>query len=116
MDASAVLSKVAESIGAGRSFGPPFEHDGVMLIPVAYVIGGGGGGSNRGKPGATGDLDAPAAGGGFGTVSIPIGAWVIKNGEVRWTPAFDAALLLITVSGLLRGLGKSRRRRRELPR
>jgi len=112
MDASAVLTKVAESIQGGRSFGPAFEHDGVMVIPVAYVVGGGGGGEdNRAK---TGDSKGSGAGGGFGMVSIPIGAWVIKNGEVRWAPTFDVAFVLIAVGGLLKGLSTARRRRKEL--
>jgi len=114
MDASAVLAKVAESIQGGRSFGPAFEHDGVMVIPVAYVFGGGGGGEdNRSK---AGESKGPSTGGGFGVVSIPMGAWVIKDGNVRWAPTFDVALLLITVSGLLKGLSTARRRRKELTR
>ena len=109
-----MLAKVAESIQGGRSFGPAFEHDGVMVIPVAYVVGGGGGGEdNRPK---VGEWKGPSTGGGFGVVSIPIGAWVIKNGEVRWVPTFDVVLLLITGSVLLKGLTKARRRRKELTR
>ena len=113
MDASVVLAKAAESIQRGGSFSPAFEHDGVMVIPVAYVVGGGGGGEdNRAKPG---ESRGPATGGAFGMVSIPMGAWVIKNSEVRSRPTFDVAFLLLVASGLLTELGKARRHRKELP-
>ena len=41
--------------------------------------GGGGGGDNENN-----------GGGGFGVSAKPAGAWIIRNGEVEWTPAIDA--------------------------
>lgn len=42
--------------------------------------GGGGGGDSQNN-----------AGGGFGMSATPAGAWIIRNGEVKWEPAIDAA-------------------------
>jgi len=55
-----------------------------MIIPVAYVFGGGGGGSGTPKVKAPESQPSPGegSGGGFGFVSWPIGAYVIKNGEL----------------------------------
>jgi uncharacterized spore protein YtfJ len=103
--ASEVLRKLGESIHVSRSFGPAYEHDGVMVIPVA-VVGGGGGGGASAKP-----ERGPEEGGGFGMVSWPIGAYVIKNGEVRWRPTFDVAMLTMIAVGFLKSLGKRRKKR-----
>jgi hypothetical protein len=43
-------------------------------------VGGGGGADEHGQHGE---------GGGFGLVARPVGAYVIKDGEVSWRPAFD---------------------------
>jgi uncharacterized spore protein YtfJ len=47
------------------------------------VWGGGGGGGGRDEQGQEGQ------GGGFGLHARPVGAYVIKDGNVRWTPAVD---------------------------
>jgi hypothetical protein len=44
------------------------------------VAGGGGGGADSENNG----------GGGFGVTAKPAGAWIIRNGEVKWEPAIDA--------------------------
>lgn len=98
-----ILRQVQSTTSARRVYGKPVEHDGVVVIPAASLIGGGGGGS--GDTGATHaeDLDitdAPGAdvgsappdtgsGAGFGLIARPVGAYVIRDGEVHWRPAFD---------------------------
>jgi uncharacterized spore protein YtfJ len=77
-----VLEKVRDAMTATRVFGEPYEKDGITVIPAFDVRGGGGGGG--GGQGA----DA-GGGGGFGVQARPAGAFVIKDGEVRWRPALD---------------------------
>ena len=103
-----LLAKASEGLNAGRAFGPVIERDGCVVIPVAFVAGGGGGGDASEGPEGT----AGATGGGFGGLSWPIGAYVIKNGDVRWVPAVDVTL--IAIGGLLvaRTVLKIRARRR----
>jgi hypothetical protein len=43
MDVGNLLSKAAESLSVHRAFGGAYEKDGVLIIPVALVAGGGGG-------------------------------------------------------------------------
>ena len=122
MDTLELLGKMRESISAGRSFGPAHEADGCTVIPVAWVAGGGGAGTDTGLPpkkegqgnGETGTATGPprtGSGGGFGFVSVPMGAYVIKNGEVRWVPSFDLGLLALIITGFLKSLAKVRARR-----
>ena len=68
-----------DAITVKRVFGDPIETDGVTIVPAAKVGGGGGGG---------GDSDHNG-GGGFGIRAKPVGAYVIKDGEVSWQPAVD---------------------------
>ena len=107
------MGRIGDSISGHKSFGPAFEKDGVLVIPVAYVFGGGGGGESdepamRGPP-------KTGVGGGYGLVTWPIGAYVVQDGQVRWVPVVDPALM-ITVSGLalattMRALRRRKRRK-----
>ncbi|MDE3113834.1 MAG: hypothetical protein KGK34_12910, partial [Chloroflexota bacterium] len=67
-----------------RVYGEPIEKDGVTIIPAATVRGGGGGGMGEGPRGQGGGW-----GGGFATTAKPAGAFVIKDGVVKWSPAID---------------------------
>ena len=66
--------------------GVPFEKDGLTIILAAEVAGGGGGG---GGPEGTG------GGVGYGVKARPVGAFVIKDGAVRWEPAIDTTRLAL---------------------
>jgi uncharacterized spore protein YtfJ len=66
-----------------RVFGEPVTQDGATLIPAASVWGGAGGGGGHDQEGQEGE------GGGFGLHARPVGAYVIKDGTVRWMPAAD---------------------------
>jgi uncharacterized spore protein YtfJ len=87
-------------------FGKPVTADGVTVVPVASVTGGGGGGER------TAENPGPESGAGFGFVARPVGAYVIRKGKVRWRPAVDVTALaaMAMVSGLIvaRWLIKSR--------
>ena len=90
-------------------FGKPVKSDGVTVIPVASVTGGGGAGGGERHADSDADLpsgagSAPQAGGGlgFGLRARPVGAFVIRNGKVRWHPAVDYTRL--TLGAMLAGL------------
>ena len=103
MNVERVLERSGELMSAGRVFGPPIERDGVTLVPVAWVIGGGG-------SGVGGPVESPGDGAGFGVASIPIGAYVIKNGEARFVPSYPVTLLALIGSRVVTRLFKRRRR------
>lgn len=69
-----------------RVIGAPIERDGATLVPVVSVQAGGGGGEGGGQDG---DSSGQGAGGGFGLRARPVGAYVIRDGEVSYQPALD---------------------------
>jgi uncharacterized spore protein YtfJ len=81
-----VLGQLIDGITAQRVFGEPVEREGLTVIPAAVLYAGGGTGST-GQPGRPSPADGE--GGGLGVVARPVGAYVIKNGEVSWQPALD---------------------------
>lgn len=85
MNPEELLSGVRDSISVRRVYGDPIEQDGVVVIPAASVGGGGGGGGDNDENG----------GGGFGLRARPVGAYVIKDGEVSWKPAIDVGRMLL---------------------
>jgi uncharacterized spore protein YtfJ len=72
-------------MSARRVYGEPIEQDGVLVIPAAAVAGGGGGGGDNEENGD----------GGFGVRARPVGAYVVKDGEVTWKPAVDVARTML---------------------
>jgi len=111
---SAFLNNVKDAITVTRVFGDPIEHDGAVVIPAAYVGGGGGEGGGTQPDGAMG------TGGGFGVKARPAGALVLRDGDVRWVPASDperrlvigATVAVVGILALRSLLGGRRRRRR----
>ncbi len=112
MDVQELLATVREGM-SNRVFGEPCERDGVTVIPVASVRGGGGGGS--------GPNGSQGSGGGYGLMARPVGAFVLRDGEVSWQPAVDVnrvivgsqifvLLTLLLVRSLLKQRAKRRRR------
>ena len=79
MNALDAVNQAKDVITVRRVYGEPIEEDGLTIIPAASVMGGGGGG---------GDTEGNG-GAGFGVRAKPAGAWLIKNGEAEWRPAFD---------------------------
>lgn len=53
-------------------------------------------------------------GGGFGGLVLPAGAYVVKDGQVRWVSAVDVTIVVLASLSLVRVLARSwsRRRRR----
>src|SRR5688572_18410393 len=87
-----MLKQASNTMAVRQVFGEPYERDGVTIIPVARVMGGGGGGagtgSNDGEQGG-------GEGGGFGLAAAPAGVYVIQNGQVRWEPALDINRIVV---------------------
>ncbi|MGB6580143.1 MAG: hypothetical protein WBF34_19725 [Streptosporangiaceae bacterium] len=133
MDVQNLLAKASENLSVRRAFGAAYEKDGMLIIPVALVAGGGGGGTgtarNRrgnsaagpGGPwqgGAAADDATPQdsgrmdAGGGFGGLVLPSGAYVVKGDQVRWIPAVDVTSIVLASLSLACVLARRRTRRR----
>ena len=57
------------------------------------------------------------AGGGFGGLVLPAGAYVVKGGQVRWVPAVDMTIVVLASLSLVRVLARTwtRSRRRHSP-
>jgi uncharacterized spore protein YtfJ len=116
MDVKELLGKVAEHLSVGRAFGPAYEKDGSLIIPVALVAGGGGGGgseasapeSSLGDASASHDAPVTGSGGGFGGVVLPVGAYVVNGDRVRWMPAINVTLIALAALGVLRVVVTSR--------
>jgi uncharacterized spore protein YtfJ len=89
MDVMETISKARDSITVKRVYGEPYEHNGVTVIPAAVVMGGGGGGTGDQPDGSSG------RGGGFGLRARPVGAYVLRDDQVSWQPAFDLNRLIL---------------------
>lgn len=79
MDPQLVLSGAQDALSVRRVFGDPIRTDGVVLIPVAKVSGGGGGGARTGEEGGVG----------YGMSARPAGVYVVRDQDARWRPALD---------------------------
>ncbi|GEL18119.1 spore germination protein GerW family protein [Pseudonocardia asaccharolytica] len=101
MDVSTAMQRVEDAIRVNRVYGEPVTADEVTIIPAARVGGGAGGGGGRdAKQGGEG------SGGGIGWGGRPSGAFVVREGTVRWEPAVDvnrliAAVATVAVTALL---------------
>jgi uncharacterized spore protein YtfJ len=130
MDVENLLAKVADNLSVRRAFGAAYEKDGMLIIPVALVAGGGGAGTaraRRGNPAAdpggppgegamarditTQDPGRTDAGGGFGGLVLPSGAYVVKGDQVRWVPAVDLTIVAVASLSLVRVLARTWTRR-----
>ena len=88
MKVDEVLSSARDTFTVKRVYGEPYEKDGLTVIPAAVVRGGAGGGTGHDEKGQEGE------GGGFGVIGRPAGAYVVKDGKVRWLPAVDPNRIL----------------------
>lgn len=109
MDVEKLLTKAADELSVRRTFGPPVERDGTLIIPVAWVAGGGGGGGGESSAENGGET---GSGGGFGGVTWPLGVYVVKEGNVRWVPVIDATRIVLAGLGIFSAVVKLRASRR----
>jgi uncharacterized spore protein YtfJ len=113
MEVQDVIAQARDALTVKRVFGEPYEKDGVTIIPAARVQGGaGGGGADDGQ--------GRGSGSGFGMSARPVGAFIIRGGELSWRPAVDvnrvllgaqvvAIVALLTARTILKARAKARR-------
>jgi hypothetical protein len=90
MEASELLDVSRSEISARRAFGEPVQLGDAIIIPAAKVRMGAGGGGGKGPS------EQPiGAGSGFGLSAKPVGAFVIRQGHVRWRPAIDVNRIIL---------------------
>ena len=110
MNALEAVNQAKDVINVRRVYGEPYQENGLTIIPAANVTGGGGGGGDT----------AGNGGAGFGVRAKPAGAWVIKDGEATWRPAFDlnrtilvgqfiAIVALLVTRSIVKTLAKTNR-------
>ncbi|GII56897.1 hypothetical protein Pth03_52860 [Planotetraspora thailandica] len=99
MNVMKLISRIPDDVTVRRVFGEPITVDDVTIIPVVRIAGGGGGGQGTAHPaeetGDAGKGGSEGSGGGFGLSATPVGAFVVKGGDVRWEPALDVNRLVI---------------------
>ena len=86
-----LVTTARDAFTVRRVFAEPYEKDGITIVTAASVAGGGGGGGGHDERGQEG------GGGGFGLQARPAGAYIIKDGKVRWRPAVDVNRLVATI-------------------
>ncbi|GAB7051481.1 spore germination protein GerW family protein [Catenuloplanes indicus] len=96
-----IMSSARDAMTVRRAFGEPIERDGVTLVPVALIGGGFGAGTGR----ADSSPDGTAAhregdGGGWGMGAVPVGAYSIRDGRVRFHPAVNVNLVILAATTL----------------
>ncbi|MFC4529651.1 spore germination protein GerW family protein [Sphaerisporangium dianthi] len=109
MNVLEMIDRAKDTASVGRVFGDPVTQDGVTVIPVARISGGGGGGEGKQE----GEQPSEGTGGGFGLGVTPEGMFVIKDAKVRWLPVVNvnrvilggqivAVVVLLTVRAIAR--------------
>jgi uncharacterized spore protein YtfJ len=115
MEVQEVIAQAKDTLTVKRVFGEPYEKDGVTVIPAARLQGGVGGGSGEDPQG-----QGKGSGSGFGLTARPVGAFVLREGELSWRPALDvnriifggqvvAIVALLTVRAIIKARAKAKR-------
>jgi uncharacterized spore protein YtfJ len=90
MEVQEVLAQARDSLTVKRVYGEPYEKDGVTVIPAARVQGGAGAGGGEDPQG-----QGKGSGSGFGVTARPVGAFIIREGELSWRPAVDVNRIIL---------------------
>ncbi|HET6815478.1 MAG: spore germination protein GerW family protein [Actinomycetes bacterium] len=115
MEVQEVLAQARDSMTVKRVFGEPYEKDGVTVIPAARVQGGAGAGGGEDPQG-----QGKGSGSGFGVTARPVGAYVLREGELSWRPAVDVnriilggqavvIVALLTIRAIIKARAKAKR-------
>lgn len=89
------LADKVGGVGVKTSYGDAVDIGGSTVVPVAlgyYGFGGGSGSGSMDEKGGTGE----GSGGGGGGVSIPLGAYIGRGGDVRFEPNLIGLILAAT--------------------
>lgn len=89
------IAPVHRALGANRIYGEPISAHGVTVVTAARIGGGAGGGSGHGP-----EAEGEGTGGGGGFTGRPVGAFVLREGDVRWLPAVDVNRLLLVIGAV----------------
>ncbi|HEX4908459.1 MAG TPA: spore germination protein GerW family protein [Actinomycetes bacterium] len=114
MDVQELTAQARDALTVKRVFGEPYEKDGLTIIPAARVQGAVGGGSGEDPQG-----QGKGSGGGFSVTARPVGAFIVRDGELTWQPAMDvtrivlggqlvAIVALLTLRSILKARAKAR--------
>lgn len=98
MEPNEVLQQARDTLTVRRVFGEPIERDGILVVPVARVLGGAGAGTGEREVGTKGEDErrqGRGSGGGWGAVAHPVGVYVISGGNVRWVPALNLNQIIL---------------------
>ena len=117
MEVQEVLAQARDSMTVKRVYGEPYEKDGVTIIPAARVQGGAGAGGGEDPQGQG---QGRGSGSGFGVNARPVGAFIIRGGELSWRPAVDvnriilggqvvAVVALLTIRAIIKARAKAKR-------
>lgn len=90
-----VIERARDRLTGHVVYGESVAQDGVVVIPAARVTGGVAGGEGNGPNDAR-----EGFGGRFGVHARPVGAFVIRNDQVRWRPAVDVNLVITAGAAL----------------
>jgi uncharacterized spore protein YtfJ len=115
MEVQDVIAQARDTLTVKRVYGEPYEKDGVTIIPAARVQGGAGGGTGEDQNG-----QGRGSGSGFGVTARPVGAFIIRDGDLNWRPAVDVnriilggqvvvVVALLTARAIIRARSKARR-------
>lgn len=89
-----IAKELADTLSDGGvkvAYGDPIEVDGATIVPVAFASYGFGAGE-----GVNDDEHNEGSGGGGGGMSVPVGAYITRNGKTRFEPN-PVALLAVGV-------------------
>jgi uncharacterized spore protein YtfJ len=91
------LATSFRSLGVTSTYGSPVEVEGTTIVPVSLTVfgfGAGEGSSNSSE--AEGGETGSGSGGGGGGYALPVGAYVKRDGELRFDPN-PVTLLMISL-------------------
>jgi uncharacterized spore protein YtfJ len=90
MEVQDVIAQARDTLTVKRVFGEPYEKDGLIIIPAARVQGGVGAGGGEDPQG-----QGKGSGSGFAINARPVGAFIIRDGELSWRPAVDVTRITL---------------------
>ncbi|QGQ19574.1 sporulation protein [Cellulomonas sp. JZ18] len=117
-DPAALVRAAADTFTVRRVFGEAYEHDGVLVVPVARATGAAGTGAGGAAAGDAAGGSGDGGGGGWTTHVRPLGVFVVDRDGARWSPvvSVDRAILggqvLVAVVASAWALAWAVRRRR----
>ena len=96
MEVMNFIEQARDMVTVRRVYGKPIERGDVTLIPAAAVQGGAGAGGGTGiAPDGEESGTGSGSGAGWGIRARPVGAYVVRDGEVSWESALDLNRVIV---------------------